>query len=279
MSDDFELSSPPLKPPLHNTSAPRDREPEDADLARLKAWHEERMTRKLKGEYETAVFHLSELVSDSDMLSLREIDGSGHEKVNDNLQSPARIAAIRVEGATHTRRSFLNSLVHPFLVNDPDKPQTLENVLHSARAFGHVLHETDIFQSIGAKLEASRDVYASSGDVDVVFKTKEKGRFYLSTSTEVGNNEGGAVSLRSPFDSHFELSTHCRARAVVSATFLVERRLSKRIWLSLQRHAYRSTRHCLRRSHGHLVPVARSRFSAWRGTTRFLQAIRKESGV
>ncbi|TCD68158.1 hypothetical protein EIP91_011436 [Steccherinum ochraceum] len=194
MADDFELTTPPLKPPLQNTSAPRDREPEDADLARLKAWHEERMARKLRGEYETAVFHLSELV-------------------NDNLQSPARIAAIRVEGATHTRRSFLNSLVHPFLVNDPQKPQTLENVLHSARAFGHVLHETDIFQSIGAKLEASRDVYASPGDVDVVFKTKEKGRFFLSTSTEIGNNEGGA-------------SASCRVRNVFGGAETFEANLA-----------------------------------------------------
>lgn len=114
-------------------------------------------------------------------------------QVNDNLQSPARIASIRVEGATHTRRSFLSSLVHPYLSSSAESPQTLESVLHTTRQFGHVLNETDIFQHVSAKLEASRDVYAKTGDVDVVFKAKEKGRLYLSTSTEVGNNEGGAV--------------------------------------------------------------------------------------
>ena len=116
-------------------------------------------------------------------------------QVNDNLQSPARVSSIRVEGATHTRRSFLSSLVQPFLSTPTDKPETLESVLHTTKAFGHLLQETDIFSSVNARLEASRDVYARPGDVDVVFKTKEKGRFYLSTSTEVGNNEGGAVRV------------------------------------------------------------------------------------
>lgn len=118
--------------------------------------------------------------------------------MNDNLQSPARINAIRVEGATHTRKSFLSSLVQPYLASSADGPQTLERVLHTTRAFGHVLQEADIFQTVGAKLEASRDVWAQPGDVDVVFKAKEKGRFYLSTSTEVGNNEGGAVRASIP---------------------------------------------------------------------------------
>ncbi|KAH8083290.1 surface antigen-domain-containing protein [Cristinia sonorae] len=170
---DSELRTPPLKPPLHSTAAPRDQEPDDKDLEKLRKWHEERMARKLRGEYETAVFHLSELV-------------------NDNLGSTARIASIRVEGATHTRKSFLGSLINPYLGSAADKPHTLESVLHTTRAVGHILQETDIFQSLGAKLEASRDAFAQPGDVDVVFKAKEKGRYYLSTSTEVGNNEGGA---------------------------------------------------------------------------------------
>ena len=59
---ELELTTPPLKPPLQNTSVPRDREPDAADLEKLQKWHNERMARKLRGEYETAVFHLSELV-------------------------------------------------------------------------------------------------------------------------------------------------------------------------------------------------------------------------
>ena len=57
-----ELDVPPLKPPLHNSSAPRDGEIE-VDLRKLKQWQEERIARRLRGEYESAVLHLAEVVS------------------------------------------------------------------------------------------------------------------------------------------------------------------------------------------------------------------------
>jgi outer membrane protein insertion porin family len=64
MSDtESELTISPLRPPLHNSSAPRDMEPTDADLEKLRKWQEERMTRKLKGEYQSAVLRLAEVVS------------------------------------------------------------------------------------------------------------------------------------------------------------------------------------------------------------------------
>jgi outer membrane protein insertion porin family len=53
----------PLKPPLQNSASPRLQEPDDSDLEKLRKWQEERLTRKLRGEYESAVLHLSELVS------------------------------------------------------------------------------------------------------------------------------------------------------------------------------------------------------------------------
>lgn len=52
-----------LKPPLHNSSTPRDNEPEE--LEKLRKWQEERVARKLRGDYESAVMHLSELVRSS----------------------------------------------------------------------------------------------------------------------------------------------------------------------------------------------------------------------
>ena len=58
-----ELTTPPLTPPLHNTSAPRDGEPQDIGLEKLRKWQEERISRRLRGEYESAVLHLAELVS------------------------------------------------------------------------------------------------------------------------------------------------------------------------------------------------------------------------
>jgi len=37
--------------------------PSEDDLEKLKKWQEARIERKLRGEYESAVFHLAELVS------------------------------------------------------------------------------------------------------------------------------------------------------------------------------------------------------------------------
>jgi outer membrane protein insertion porin family len=58
-----------------------------------------------------------------------------------------------------------------------------------------LLQETDVFKSVEASLERSRDLMAQDIDVDVVFKTREKSRFYLKTATEVGNGEGSAVRM------------------------------------------------------------------------------------
>ncbi|EGO03411.1 hypothetical protein SERLA73DRAFT_83345 [Serpula lacrymans var. lacrymans S7.3] len=165
-----------LKPPLQNSGRPQ--EPDGADLDKLRKWQEDRVARKLKGEYESAVSHLADIV-------------------NENLSTHLRIATVRVQGAKHTRRSFLDWLVNPWLSPqlsplDVDKPSTLQNVLHTARGISHVLQETDLFQSVEAKIERSRDMLAKEGDVDIIFKTREKGRFFLKTSTELGNSEGNA---------------------------------------------------------------------------------------
>ena len=118
------------------------------------------------------------------------------------MNTPLRLSAIRVEGAVRTRQSFLASIVTPFLprhtsspfASSADAPSTLGEVLHKARHIGALLQETDIFQNVEARLEGSRDFLARPGDVDLVFRTRERGRFFLNTSTQVGNNEGGAVS-------------------------------------------------------------------------------------
>ena len=59
--DDEKVEPPPLRPPLANTSSPSDKEPND-DLERIRKWQEERIARKLRGEYESSVLHLTELV-------------------------------------------------------------------------------------------------------------------------------------------------------------------------------------------------------------------------
>ena len=57
------MLAPPLRKILHDTSSPRDLEPKDAGLEALQKWHEERLEKKLRGEYESAVRKLGEVVS------------------------------------------------------------------------------------------------------------------------------------------------------------------------------------------------------------------------
>ena len=110
-------------------------------------------------------------------------------------ETPVRIASIRVDGATHTRRSFLNRLIQPHL--DPQssvQSTTLGSIIHTTGRISELLRDTDIFHFVHPQLERSQGPLALDGDIDVIFKTREKGRLYLNTSTEVGNGEGNAVS-------------------------------------------------------------------------------------
>jgi outer membrane protein insertion porin family len=55
-----------VKGPLHNSSSPRDKEPRAKEWEKVQKWQEARIERRLRGEYESAVLHLQEVVSDSD---------------------------------------------------------------------------------------------------------------------------------------------------------------------------------------------------------------------
>lgn len=61
--DDFELITPQLNPPLKNSASPRDLEPTPQEIEKLRKWQEDRIARKLRGEYESAILHLSQVVS------------------------------------------------------------------------------------------------------------------------------------------------------------------------------------------------------------------------
>lgn len=195
-------------------------------------------------------------------------------KINDNLTTPLRIASVRVEGAVKTRKSFLATLVTPFLPQSAtpfdETKTTLGDVLHTTRHIGNLLQETEIFQAVEAKLETSRDPLAQAGDVDIVFKTREKGRFYLNTSTQLGNNEGGAVCSFS--DPSLSLSlAHtllCRVRPVAYGTRLGAQRFSRRTLPLRPKHALHSMRLSPRRSRPPSRLAASSPCSASSGITR-----------
>ncbi|KAF8484102.1 surface antigen-domain-containing protein [Gautieria morchelliformis] len=145
-------------------------------------WQEARVERRVRGEYESQLLRHSELV-------------------HGNLTLPLRIRAVRVEGAPRTRASFLASIIDPLLsanvptqvsAAEPPPPQTLESALHTTRRISDVLIRSDIFSSVAPRLEVSRDARAQLGDVDLVIRCRERGRFFLKTATEIGNNEGTA---------------------------------------------------------------------------------------
>lgn len=116
------------------------------------------------------------------------------------MKTPVNISAVRVEGATHTRKSFLAGVIEPAVSSSSAAgTTTLEDALHTTRRISYGLQKTDIFSAVSASLEPPQSGLASPhvGDVDLVFKTKERGRWYVSTATEVGNSEGTAVCIRS----------------------------------------------------------------------------------
>ncbi|KAF8839682.1 hypothetical protein BDN67DRAFT_931766 [Paxillus ammoniavirescens] len=167
-----------IRPPLQRSARPSHHEPSPEDVEKLRSWQEERLQRKLRGEYESEILHLAELV-------------------NGNLDTPLRISSVRINGATHTSQSFLAWLLRPHLApftpssSDTPLPQpTLQTVLHTTRAISHTLTSTDLFRTLTARIERAED--GTNGEVDVLFNVKERGRFFLKSSTEVGNGEGSA---------------------------------------------------------------------------------------
>lgn len=98
---------------------------------------------------------------------------------------------MRVEGASNTRKSFLASIIDPVVSS---RPTDLEGVLHATRRISEGLRKTDIFASLDAYIDRPKDPLSESPDaIDLVFRTKERGRWYVSSSTELGNSEGSAV--------------------------------------------------------------------------------------
>ncbi|CAA7268526.1 unnamed protein product [Cyclocybe aegerita] len=216
------VSAPSLRPPLHNTSSPRDKEP--VGFEKLLKWQDERRARKLKGEYESAVTHLSEVI-------------------NGNLDAPLRISAVRVEGATGTRASFLSSLIDPAL-SSSSSPPTLKSVLHTTRSLSSTLQSTGLFSSLTCTLVPPTSPTSSLSpsspspipEVDLLIKARERGKYFLSSSTEIGNAEGTASAVArvrnvfggaETFEANVSMGTKTRRafRATLSAPVVLGGRL------------------------------------------------------
>ena len=114
------------------------------------------------------------------------------------MSFPLRVAAVRVEGATHTRSSFLNWLFHPYLssslgTDDLGPNSSVQSVLRATKKLSNVLLDSNIFSTVQPRIEPSKSLLSKYGDVDIVFQTQERKKWFLRTSTELGENGGSAV--------------------------------------------------------------------------------------
>ncbi|QRV82046.1 small nuclear ribonucleoprotein hPrp3 [Ceratobasidium sp. AG-Ba] len=164
-------------PPFRNSSRPRDQDENE----KLRQWQEERIARKLRGEYETYVRNLNELIRDS-------------------VDSPARITSVRVDGAPNTRASFLSSIVSknlppPTTGSRLGPDETLTNALHTSRHITAALLSTGIFSSVSPTLALSTSPFASPNDYALRLQVRERGRFFLKSSTDAGSNNEGSASV------------------------------------------------------------------------------------
>ncbi|KAG8762243.1 hypothetical protein FRC11_010336 [Ceratobasidium sp. 423] len=151
------------------------------DLDKLRRWQEERLDRKLRSEYENYVRNLTELIHDS-------------------ANSPARITSVRIDGTPNTRTSFLASIVNKHIpttgmTQSLGPHETLLNALHTSRHITAALDSTGIFASVTPTLEASSSPYAAPYDYALHYRVRERGRFFLKTSTDVGSNNDGSASI------------------------------------------------------------------------------------
>lgn len=127
------------------------------------------------------------------------------------MDHPLHISSIRIApaSATHTRRSFLSSLISPFIskpsdsalsipwINpavssgSPTPPTTLHETLLATKALTAHLRSFDIFHDeMDVKIQPAE--FGAIGDVDLVLALREKGRLFLKGGTEIGGGEGGA---------------------------------------------------------------------------------------
>jgi len=123
-----------------------------------------------------------------------------------------RLSAIRLNGLKNTRHGFLASLCRPYVdptapftfmadlryghrMNFPPlgEPTTIHTILQTATSFSSDISRMDIAKDISVHMEPSRvSQEHPTEDVDLILNIKPASRFFLKTSTSVGNSEGTA---------------------------------------------------------------------------------------
>lgn len=108
-----------------------------------------------------------------------------------------QINSVRVLGDTRTRPTFLNWIMKPHFGRVTEDVSTVEDVLSVTKHIANALLETDMYASVVPGIERAQDVLANPNEVDLVLYTRPRGRYFLRTSSELGNQEGSvAVQAR-----------------------------------------------------------------------------------
>ena len=92
------------------------------------------------------------------------------------------------------RPHLLNKLIYSDRLEHvlPGQYASLSSILSLTQSLGTDLTSMDLFSDIDATLQPSQ-TGLSVEDVDIVLACKEKGNYFLKTSTDVGNGEGNAT--------------------------------------------------------------------------------------
>lgn len=106
------------------------------------------------------------------------------------LETPVSLAAVRIHGANTTTRTFLDWLIAPHIVLVPHS--TFQNVLDTTTAISRALTATGLFRAHSVRIQPAEN--GSDAHVDLVYDVHERGRFFIKTSTELGDGEGNAAS-------------------------------------------------------------------------------------
>ena len=125
---------------------------------------------------------------------------------------PLRLRAIRIVGLNAMRPHFLAGLCRPYvdpfsaenvlaelrfgdrlLSPQPGAETNIRALLATATSLGMDLARLDVVKDIGARLEPAKGASPTpQEDVDIVLHCKPAGRFFLKSSTSLGNSEGTA---------------------------------------------------------------------------------------
>ncbi|KAF2231605.1 hypothetical protein EV356DRAFT_569349 [Viridothelium virens] len=151
------------------------------------------------------------------------------ELIGSNSTLPVTISSVRVLGATHTRRGFLERIFNPILSINKSEPYTLNEAIAEIASSADKLDRFGIFKSpISVYIDKpdQTDPNTTPTDLAVFLSAHERGKYTIKTGTEAGHAEGSAylnVILRNIFGGAEALNANAslgtRTRSAYSAFF------------------------------------------------------------